>query len=105
MSVQRTAMGKAVDMSVLVTRNEKTRAVGNMGVNARGDILDSQNRVVKDNTSRVKAQYAKTVESNIRSDVDTGMSFGGAEPSHPVEMTDEEKQLNQEWNDDGDVQP
>lgn len=61
MSVHRTAMGKAVDMAALAAQNEKTRAVGNMNVNARGDILDSQNKVIQDNTKRVKASYAKTV--------------------------------------------
>lgn len=64
MAVHRSAMGKSVDMATLAAQNEKTRAVGNMNVNARGDILDSNNRVIKDNTRRVKASYTNTVGTN-----------------------------------------
>lgn len=34
------SMGRKVDMGALVLQNEKTRAVGNMNVNARGDRID-----------------------------------------------------------------
>lgn len=61
MPAYRSAQGKIVDMSQLAAKNEKVRAVGNMNVNARGDILDSHNRVIKDNTKRVKNSYQKTV--------------------------------------------
>lgn len=66
MSKYRTAMGKTVDMSALATRNEKTRAVGNMRVNARGDLLDSSNRVIQDATQRVGEQYTTTVSSETK---------------------------------------
>ena len=45
MANYRTAMGKSVDMAALTAKNEKTRAVGNMKVNARGDTIDAQGRV------------------------------------------------------------
>lgn len=63
MTVHRTAMGRAVDMASLAAKNEKVRAVGNMNVNARGDVLDSHNRVIQDNTQRVKTNYSGTVNS------------------------------------------
>ena len=104
MSIQRTAMGRAVDMSALVTQNEKTRAVGNMGVNARGDVLDANNQIVKDNTARVKAHYDNTVGSPTKPAVDTGLNFAEIGPDRsdttPVQMTEEEKQMDAEWNDD-----
>lgn len=62
MSGYRTAQGKVVDMAQLVARNERVRAVGNMNVNARGDIIDSHNRVIQDNTKRVKNSYTKAVQ-------------------------------------------
>lgn len=62
MSGYRTAQGKVVDMAQLVARNEKVRAVGNMNVNARGDIIDSHNRIIQDNTKRVKNSYTKAVQ-------------------------------------------
>lgn len=61
MSAYRTAQGKMIDMSQLAARNEKVRAVGNMNVNARGDIIDSHNKVIQDNTKRVKSSYTKAV--------------------------------------------
>lgn len=62
MAQYRTAQGKIVDMASLAAKNEKTRAVGNMNVNARGDTLDSQNRIIKDNTNRVKKAYQQQVK-------------------------------------------
>lgn len=61
--VYRSAMGKPVDMGSMVAKNEKVRAVGNMNVNARGDILDSNNKIIRDNTQRVKESYKNTVKN------------------------------------------
>jgi hypothetical protein len=68
--MHRSALGKTIDMSVLVAQNEKVRAVGNMNVNARGDVIDSHGRVVQENTKRVNSMYKKTVRppSNIQED-------------------------------------
>lgn len=61
MAKYKTAQGKVVDMSALASRNEKTRAVGNMKVNARGDTIDSTGRIIKPATTKVNETYAKTV--------------------------------------------
>ena len=61
MTAYRSAKGKVVDMSTLSAMNEKTRAVGNMGVNARGDVLDAHNKVVRENTTRVSEGYNSVV--------------------------------------------
>lgn len=55
--VYRTAQGKLVDLGRLQLQNENTRAVGNMGVNARGDKIDSQNKTVEKKTNQVQRQY------------------------------------------------
>lgn len=60
MSKATSAMGKSVDMSAIRARNEKVRAVGNMRVNARGDHIDSENRVVAPAGQRVNRVYTKT---------------------------------------------
>jgi hypothetical protein len=57
----RSAMGKNVDMGALLAKNENTRAVGNMKVNARGDTIDSQGRIIKPITEKVNKSYANTV--------------------------------------------
>jgi hypothetical protein len=61
MAKYRTALGKVVDMSILATKNEKTRAVGNMKVNARGDTIDASGNIIKPATNKVNEAYGKTV--------------------------------------------
>jgi hypothetical protein len=61
MAIHRTAMGKSIDMSALQAKNEKTRAVGNMKVNARGDTIDGNGRIIKPVTAKVTDSYAQTV--------------------------------------------
>lgn len=55
--VYKTAQGKTVDMGRLALQNENVRAVGNMKVNARGDIVDDMNRVISKKTEQVQKQY------------------------------------------------
>jgi hypothetical protein len=59
----RTAQGKVIDMGKLMLQNEKTRAVGNMNVNARGDVIDDRNEVIETKNTSVKKQYDRTVKS------------------------------------------
>jgi hypothetical protein len=54
--VYRSAQGKTVDMGALLLQNEAVRAVGNMGVNARGDTIDSRNRVIDSKNKQVQRQ-------------------------------------------------
>lgn len=61
MATYKTAMGKVVDMSALASKNEFTRAVGNMGVNARGDKIDTAGRIIKPVTETVTDMYSRTV--------------------------------------------
>lgn len=49
-------MGKAVDIGALLLQNENVRAVGNMGVNARGDVVDSNNRVIDKKNRQIQRQ-------------------------------------------------
>jgi uncharacterized protein YfcZ (UPF0381/DUF406 family) len=61
--VYRTAQGKLVDLGALLLQNENTRAVGNMPVNARGDIVDSQNKPIDSKARQVSRQYSKQTNS------------------------------------------
>ena len=58
--MHKSAMGRTVDMAALRAKNEHTRAVGNMNVNARGDVIDSNNDVINDNNKRVNEYYMKS---------------------------------------------
>jgi hypothetical protein len=57
--IYKSAMGKLVDMGSLLLQNERVRAVGNMNVNARGDRLDSNNKVVEPKNQQVQRRYNK----------------------------------------------
>jgi hypothetical protein len=95
MAIHKTAMGKAVDMSSLSSQHEKTRAVGNMNVNARGDIVDSHNRVIQDNTKRVTATYNNSVSDHLTPSTHAQSTNKVSEliADEPVELTEEEKEL------------
>ena len=55
--VYKSAQGKTVDMGRLQLQNEGVRAVGNMKVNARGDMVDDMNRVINTKAEQVNKQY------------------------------------------------
>ena len=55
--VYRSANGKTVDMGALRLQNEKVRAVGNMRVNARGDVINDNNQVIRTRNEQVGKQY------------------------------------------------
>jgi len=67
--IYRTAQGKMVDLGALQLQNETVRAVGNMGVNARGDLIDSQNRSIDSRSQQVSKQYRKQTSNVTNSSV------------------------------------
>jgi hypothetical protein len=54
----KTARGRTLDMSALAAKNETARAVSNVPVNARGDIIDSRGNVTIPQ-EKVSQQYYK----------------------------------------------
>jgi len=61
-SLYKTANGKTLDMGSLLLQNENVRAVGNMNVNARGDVVDHNNQVILTKPQQVNQQYSKTTQ-------------------------------------------
>ena len=51
--------GKEVDMEKMSLRFEKTPAVGNMKVNARGDEINERGQVIRKKTEQVNNQYQR----------------------------------------------
>ncbi len=51
------ANGKPVDMGALRLKNERVRAVGNMNVNARGDVIDDKGNVISSKTRQAQQAY------------------------------------------------
>ena len=58
MTVRRTNKGANIDMEALIAQSSKhSPAVGNMRVNAKGDLLGASGEVVKTNEQRVREYY------------------------------------------------
>ena len=110
MTTYRSAMGKTVDMSAIVAKNEKVRAVGNVkNLNARGDTIDAFGRVIQPATDRVSNAYGKTVGN--RSANTTNKSKNRIQPDIPApakinvtELTAEERELEESLEDDLEVE-
>ena len=57
--IYRTSRGKQIDMGALQLKNETVKAIGNMGVNARGDLVDAQNKPIDSRKQSISRQYKK----------------------------------------------
>lgn len=55
----KSAQGKTIDLGTIKLRNEHVRAVGNMNVNARGDVLDSNNQIIEPKSRQIQRQNAR----------------------------------------------
>lgn len=115
MTKYRSAQGKVVDMAALAAKNEKTRAVGNMKVNARGDTIDSHGRIITPVTAKVNDRYSKTVGNRSSHVVNkTGKKHGDpivapTAPTKPVvqeveELTAHELEILESLEDDLEVE-
>lgn len=63
--VYKTAQGKMLDLGAVILQNETVRAVGNMNVNARGDLLDNNNRVIDQKNAQVTRQHNRLSQPAI----------------------------------------
>ena len=86
----RSYKGKVIDFDEFIATNnrENTQAVGNMDVNARGDVIDSKGKVIK-TREEVAREYNKqttkaVVSSSLLDDIDEGVT----------ELKDDPKVLN-----------
>jgi hypothetical protein len=59
--VYRSSQGKSIDLGALLLQNETVRAVGNMGVNARGDRIDTRNKVIDTKVKQAQRAYNKQI--------------------------------------------
>ena len=57
--IYRTSRGKTVDFGSMRLQNENVRAVGNMGVNARGDRIDSQGNVIDSKNEQLQRRIQR----------------------------------------------
>ncbi len=57
----RSSQGKSIDLGSLLLQNENVRAVGNMGVNARGDVINNRGKSIDSRVNQKKRQYSKQI--------------------------------------------
>jgi hypothetical protein len=102
-SKYRTAQGRTLDMAALAAKNEKARAVGNMKVNARGDTIDSEGKVVVPVTEKVATNYAATVGTRSAHAKKSGPKATQA-PEPEYALTEEERELIGDEENDAEVE-
>lgn len=79
--IYRSSMGKPVDIGALMLQNESVRAVGNMSVNARGDTINSTNKVIDQKPRQIQRQARKT--TNVSSTPTATSNASLRQPSSP----------------------
>lgn len=107
MSKHRSAMGKVVDMSAIVAKNEKVRAVGNMSVNARGDTIDANGNVVVPATQKVSDNYQRTVgnrSAQVATKPSKPLPDSYAAPMEKKELTKEEVEFEDTFDSDLEIE-
>ena len=80
-----TARGKTVDMGAMRLQNEHVRAVGNMGVNARGDRIDANGNVIDPRQHQLQRQVQR--QTNV-SDVPVHTSTQSARQAQTAPAAD-----------------
>ena len=85
--VYKTARGKSVDIGSLRLQNENVRAVGNMGVNARGDRIDSQGNVIDPINKQIQRRIQK--QTNVSSGPVQSSSKATQKPADIPEVEDD----------------
>lgn len=79
-----------MDLGALQLRNENIRAVGNMNVNARGDLIDSRNRPIRSRNDQVAKQYRKqTTNVSDAPVVSSRRATHDAVPTPPEDFQDD----------------
>ena len=65
MKTVKTANGRVIDMSAIARQHEQERAVSNVPINAKGDVIDNRGKVVKTREQVKKEYYKDTVPGAI----------------------------------------
>ena len=87
----KTAKGQILDMAALASKYEKTRAVSNVDVNARGDIIDNRNQVKVPREKISKEFYKNNVPGADTKEV----SIKTEEKPEPVKDEPKEEKVEQ----------
>jgi len=89
MKTVKTARGRTIDMGVIRAKHENTRAISNMPINAKGDIIDSRGKIVVPRETISKEFY----KNNVPGSTDTKVSI--KEDQEEVVKVEEEIEVTQ----------
>lgn len=89
MKTIKTARGRTIDMGALRAKHENTRAISNMPINAKGDIIDSRGKIVVPRETISKEFY----KNNVPGSTDTKVSI--KEDQEEVVKVEEEIEVTQ----------
>lgn len=64
MAIRRTNRGTPIDIDALLASNQNVMAIGNMRVNAAGDLLGPHGEIIQKNEDRVRAYYKNNPKSS-----------------------------------------
>ena len=67
MTARRTNQGQSIDMDALALKNEKEIALGNMGINARGDKIGKGGKIVAERNQVARAYYENNPKAVVQS--------------------------------------
>jgi|TARA_B110000438_G_scaffold287392_1_gene319642 hypothetical protein len=81
----KTARGRTLDMGALSAKNEETRAVSNLNMNARGDIIDNRNEVTIPREEIAKKFYKNNVPGADEEKISIKEDENPAEAKKPVD--------------------
>jgi hypothetical protein len=88
--LHRSSKGKMVDMEKLRLVNERSIAVGNMKVNARGDELGQGGKIIKTRNERMNQQYPKMQSPMAADNAIPNVAPDGTSFDPPEEVVKEE---------------
>ena len=86
----RTMQGRMIDIEKLRAANESTQAVGNMNVNARGDVLGAGGKVVT-KKAEVIQKYYEQPKGKVAEGPVGGKQIPAPQPRYPQPKTVERK--------------
>jgi hypothetical protein len=89
--VYTSAQGKIVDIGALMLQNENERAVGNMKVNARGDMIDADGYAISSRSQQSNKQYQQ--QTNTSSGAVASSSRAQKELEAVAQRAEEERKI------------
>ena len=83
---RRTNKGVVIDMEALLAQNSDEPAMGNMRVNAKGDVIGKNGEIIQTAEDRARAYYTENPKSSTAKS-----TLKGAQPDQPAQTESELK--------------